>query len=850
MPPERTTVFLPCHTLDDFPTWLEESEADDLLTAWTAAWHPSLIAATGGPPHWASIDLPVSGGPQLGIVPATWDDRFAAQFDAVTASGSRFVRRTTGDEAIVRAAARALASSELPEGPLPGDGHRHDFQALGLAALLAELLARRMRSSTDLESSGFPAAVVAAARAAVEGRDAEAAAGLRECFDSLAATRSRYYPVDTWLLDLVLLSESTSSAALAAAIDAAVPVAVIATGACIASIAAAAPDAVARLRDAAATSGVGLCGGRDLDRPLDACTPEEALQSFQRGRALWQEHVGAVPAAFARATGGATDLLPQLLAGIGCKAGVWSLFDGSPLPDVGRGLVRWEAGGGSVEMVAAQPLDARSARTLLALHETLGDALDHEHVAMLVFAQYAGPPGRWHTLLRRIGGWTNLLGTFVTPDRLVATATGAGTTVSPGPDAFPPTLPRDAASPAGNPDTEGDPVDLAIAAARAEARRILAAAAPLSPAAAAAAAPAPRPAAAVPRPRSWLPRGLFGSGRAAADRLVLDNGAIRAEAHPVTGGLLSLRRPSDRGNRISQQLAVRTTRAAAEAGAAWLHPDDRGMFTRMVAEAVAREPAAGGRDAVVSRGRLVDADGGTAARFTQRLVLDDTLPLAVIDVEIRLERSLVGPLLENHVASRFAWHENEDVEIRRSLHTQSIATKRVRFTAPHFVEVVPGHSRLDAGSDAVTVLTGGAPWHLLSIPHVLDTILAGGAAAVFARRFAVGIGIERPWDAALALLADAPVAACPATGSANVRVTVHDIRFAAGRPVRARVGLLESAGRKGEARVDWGREVAAAVAVDFDGAPKRDVSIAIEGTCTVGFLDRYQWLHLDLEFAG
>ncbi|MCE9630726.1 MAG: hypothetical protein K8S94_08460 [Planctomycetia bacterium] len=844
MPPERTTVFLPCHTLDDFPTWLDEAESDDLLAAWTAAWHPCLIAAVGAPPLWASIDLPVAGGPQLGIVPATWDDRFAAQFDALTAAGSLFVRRIQGSDAIVRAAAEALASDSLPEGPLPGDSHCADFQALGLASLLAELLARRMRSSTDLEAAEFPAAVVKAARAAVDGRDADVAAALRECFDSLAATRGRYYPVDSWLVDLVLLSGTTSGAALTAALDSPVPVAVVATGEAIASIAAASPAAFERLRDAAATGRVALCGGRDDDRPLDGCTPEEVLASFQRGRALWKEHVGAVPAMFARVAGGATALLPQVLGGLGCKAGIWSLFDGSALPDVGRGLIRWEAGGGSVEMVASQPLDARSVRTTLALHETLGDALDHEHVAILVFAQYAGTASRWHTLLRRIGSWTNLLGTFVTPDHLVQSATGSGTPVSLEPDAFPPSLPRDGVV------LGSDPVDQAIAAARTEARRIVAAAVPLAGAVPASAAPAPSRAAPRPASRSWLPRRLFGSRHTDAERLVLENGVIRAEAHAVTGGLLSLRRPADRGNRVSQQLAVRTTRSAATTGGVWEHPDDRGVFTRMVADTVAREKGVDGRDAIVSRGRLIDADGGTAARFTQRLALADALPLAVIDVEIRLERPLAGPLFENHVAARFAWHENEDIEMRRSLHTQSIATERVRFTAPHFIEVVSGHSRLDAGADTLTILTGGASWHLLTLPHVLDTILAGGAAAVIARRFAVGVGIARPWDAALALLADAPLTAGLPAAPANVRVTVHGTRFAQGLLVGARVGLLEAAGRGGEVRVDWGREVASAVVVDLDGAPRSDVTVAIEGRCTVGSLERYQWLHLDLEFAG
>ena len=55
MQPARIVVFLPCHTLDDFPPWLEEHEADDVLAAWTAVWEPRLLAAVGRAPEWASI---------------------------------------------------------------------------------------------------------------------------------------------------------------------------------------------------------------------------------------------------------------------------------------------------------------------------------------------------------------------------------------------------------------------------------------------------------------------------------------------------------------------------------------------------------------------------------------------------------------------------------------------------------------------------------------------------------------------------------------------------------------------------------------------------------------------------
>ncbi|RLS83702.1 MAG: hypothetical protein DWI04_02900, partial [Planctomycetota bacterium] len=575
--------------------------------------------------------------------------------------------------------------------------------------------------------------------------------------------------------------------------------------------------------------------------PLDLATPESALHSFIRGREAFSALFNAPPASFARVAGGAIPLLPQLLAGCGVEGGIWTLFDGSPLPDVGGGMIRWQAGGAAIDLLAAAPLDARSARTVLALHETLGDALDREHVAAVLFAHYAGTATRWHALVRRIGRWTNLLGTFVTPRELARRTTGAGTTVSLEPDAFPPTLPRSTAA-AGD-----DVITVAVAQAGQEAGAIVAATSPL------AVVPAPPPArppiAVQPPLRRWLSFAGPAGARRDADRLVLEHELIRVEAHPQTGGLLSLRRDRDGANRLSQQLAVRTTRTAG-GGGGWEAAEDGVLTTRMVADAVERVVGENGRDSLVSRGRLVAADGGVAARFSQIVSLVEGMPLAVLDIEVELERPLAGSLLDSHVAARFAWHENEHVEIRRSLLTQSVATERTRFTAPHFIEIVPESTRVDVAADAVTILTGGLPWHLLSTPHVLDSLLAGGSVGRISRRLAIGLGLRRPWDSALALAAGTPLGVAIPGLPENVRLTVAELVTTDRQLTAGRFGLLESAGVGGEVTIDWGRPVARATVVDFTGGPRTEPAVAIDGTRTVVSLERYQWLQLDLGFAG
>jgi hypothetical protein len=84
----------------------------------------------------------------------------------------------------------------------------------------------------------------------------------------------------------------------------------------------------------------------------------------------------------------------------------------------------------------------------------------------------------------------------------------------------------------------------------------------------------------------------------------------------------------------------------------------------------------------------------------------------------------------------------------------------------------------------------------------------------------------------------------------NVRLTVAELVTSDGRLTAGRVGLLESAGRGGEVTIDWGRSVARATVVDFTGGPRTEPAVAIDGTRTVVSLERYQWLQLDLGFAG
>lgn len=858
MSSDRLIVLLPCHSLHDFPTWLDEQEADALLTAWTAAWHPELLAATGSVPAWASVDLPAPDlGAGVGIVPDAWDDRFAAQADLVAPTAGRWVRGVRDRHGLVAAAARLLGRDDVAAGSAVPAEIAEDFHALGLAVLLAELLAERMRSSAGLSDTAFSAAAVAAARAAVAGDAAAARSGLRECFGFLEATRAHYYPVDVWLLDIVLLAETTLGPGLDRELAAPVPFALVATGDLVDRLAARNAAAVARIRERCAAGTLEPAGGRDDDRPLDQFTPEEMVTSFDRGQAAWQEHVGTKPVTFARQSGGTSHLLPQLLHGLGYSGVVWPLFDGTGLPHPGGGRIRWEAAGGAaVDGVAATPLDARRAQTILGLAEKIGDCMDHEHTAVLMFAHHAGTASPWFECLRRIGGSSTVLGTFVTPAEFFRRTSGAGMDASFEPDAFPVGLPAEGTGQS----TGADLITERVVAARAEAVRLAASREPARaalPGALSPGNPAAPPTADMRRPVRGRLFGLLPRRRALDDELVLEHAWLRVQVHRRTGGLLSLRRPADRGNRLSQRLAVKTTRPAPPVGHAWESPADRAIYSTMEADSVSRLTDANGQEVIESRGRFLDERHGEVGTFTQAITLVPDAAVAVMDIAVRPAASFSGPLFEHHAACRFAWNENDDADVRRSLHTQSVVTERARFTAPWFLEVESAAAPREAAG-RISILTGGLPWHVRSSPHMLDSILPVSSSADGSQpcRLAIGIGLERPWEWALALLAGLPLGGVLADPfaravSGNVRLTVAGVQHERGRLAAVRIGLLESAGRAGEVSVEWAADIAAVRGCDplgLPGAAADDVGIA--GRTMRLALARYQWRHLEVEFQG
>ena len=107
---EELVVLLPCHSLEDFPVHHEGEEAEGLLAAWSALWHPGLIAACDRIPLWFRADAPPENPrPRLIVVPAVSDSLLLPGWPTrAKTEGAKLVRKLAKRAEIVAACLESL----------------------------------------------------------------------------------------------------------------------------------------------------------------------------------------------------------------------------------------------------------------------------------------------------------------------------------------------------------------------------------------------------------------------------------------------------------------------------------------------------------------------------------------------------------------------------------------------------------------------------------------------------------------------------------------------------------------------------------------------------------------------
>jgi len=860
----HVSLMLPCSRLEDFPSHLAGERAAGLLAAWTALWHPSLLAATGALPGWHPADNPPDPSElsdELVLVPSAarqrlasdWLDRFraASSIPAVETSASRV-------ETIAAALRAASIEPELVPAEIVAD-----FLALGHAHLQVELLTRAMRYTSVLDTEQFASAVVAAAGAAVSGKPESAREELARAFDLLNDARNHVYAVDFYVIDLTLVASSTLGDALLAKLTTGSPTSVLITGELLEQMADQHPQTLIELQRAI-TAGTATVVGGPFRKLNMWQSPEAVLAEIERGQRAAEQHLGRRFEIFGQFTAAFPPILPPLLAGAGFRGALHAAFDGSRLPKAEQCKTWWgPAPGFSIEALATTPLDVDRPETWLRLAERIGDTIAHDHVATIVLAGWPGTASDYYEDLRRAARYGPVLGKLVTLEEYFRVTREPDEWSTFDPREYPDTRITEFVPNAISSRVDAYRRDVLDVHRRLAAGLIAAAGLTQSQlgdptSACSIALNAWNFSAAqyidadplnfgsigtqclpdVPEcGYSALATEVLPSSVALVEGRTLRNELLELTVNKTTGGIQSLRLHRDRGTRASQRLVFHRGSSATP------------LESQMVADEIEITRNDNLVGEITSRGRLLDSSEAILTRFTQTVRVVRGLPAAIVDVLLEPERLPDGDSWTCYYASRLALSD-EALSFRRGVQWTARESRGPHMESPEWIEAADGIG-------AVCCFGLGLALHRQAGPAWLDTLLVVAGEERRHFQFALAIDDAYPTQTALKLLtagrshtAELPAAPPSAIGwflhvdSNNVLITHIETLAAPRNGLRLR--LLETEGRAAQTTLAAYRAFHTAQTTDFRGNSTAVLSV-VDGRVRT-YIDAHRWIQIEAEW--
>lgn len=417
-------LVLPCHCWEDFPVDHTGETAADLLAGWTSLWHPTLIAQANSIPNWVRFDesnaLIDSG---LVVIPRICRTELPDDYDdRVKSAGARLVDSNHERGPLVAKLLEGVEAATVNPDLV------QDFYALGYCFLQIEVLTRQMRYSSSLDESQFKQKTVQAAKSAVEGNCEAARTAIKSCFDLLSEQRDHYYPVEIFLIDLILMAPTTLGESLAQTLGSTEPINILLPASLLETLHTKQPGNLALLKQAIGDGRVGLVGGEFSEEPLPLLSVESMLAQLDAGLQTFDRSVGARPRVFGRRRFGLNPMLPQILKKFDFVGVLHATLDEGRFPESSQSRANWEgADGTTMDSLCQIPLDAARPETFSNLSTQLSESMDTDHVATRVFARWPGPISPWYEDLKRAARYTSSLGKFVTVDEYFSAASYAHT---------------------------------------------------------------------------------------------------------------------------------------------------------------------------------------------------------------------------------------------------------------------------------------------------------------------------------------------------------------------------------------------------------------------------------------
>lgn len=410
-------ILIPCHSLEDFPTELDEKDAESLLNAFAVAWHPELLASSRVIPSWHRSDEPPQFlADRLLLIPKTSEDWLPyGWIEEAESNGATVVSGKIQRDEMAEAALQPLHSeTEDSAEVVLSDDLVADFYALGLCYIQLELLTRCMHHFSSLDEATIQREAIAAADAALA-NDVEAArAHLKGCFEVLLENRERFYPIDCYLIDLCLVTPESVDDSLKQSIIAERPLNLLVTSDDLATIADNDSDLMKHLEKSCQSQETEVIGGEQEQLAIPVVPVESVIWQLQSGTNKVQELTGRAPTTWARRRFGLASLLPMLLHRFGFHSALHLVLDDGVYPDYEQSKIHWEGADGTIlDAFSRIPMSAEGAASYLRFPQRMAESMEEDQVGALMFAHWPDVKSPFFEDFKRIHKYAPVLGSFV-----------------------------------------------------------------------------------------------------------------------------------------------------------------------------------------------------------------------------------------------------------------------------------------------------------------------------------------------------------------------------------------------------------------------------------------------------
>ena len=385
-------LLIPSYSMEDFSVDRIDAEANQILSAWSALYHPALIEKWGRLPVWERASSPSENDYELIVVPPCCEHLTPMGWLHEKEEQCVLIRNESDREVIIQS---ALESLQLTEHGFEG-WFVDAFFAMGTHYVLSELLTRQLRYMSMLDEYQLKERAIDAIKAYRNGDIEAAKSSLQQMFEQLQQSREYFYPMSTYFIDLVLTAPTTLGEKLCQTLNENRQVNLVMPMSLLKQVTEEHGELAEIIRRETNESRLELAGDPLENVPLSHLAMPDLVEKLMRGTEFYRETSGTKPVAYMRKQADFVSALPSLLVRAGYQGTLLYTTEGWQTPEKKHSILRWGSPDGrKLGAVTRYPSDANTSEMFLQLPRNLGRLLESDYAPTITLAHFPQHAKRW-----------------------------------------------------------------------------------------------------------------------------------------------------------------------------------------------------------------------------------------------------------------------------------------------------------------------------------------------------------------------------------------------------------------------------------------------------------------------